>query len=189
MFRVIGDLTIRGTTREVTLACGVTRESGREYPGVGERVSFSGRTKDRPPRLRTHLESGSGDGRSPGRERDQDLDRSAGGEAVGRRKDGQDGGSGDPPPTSDSVNAVPHPCHQGHGPKQIEIHPRGPEEPEPHLLIHDCRDRPGHQQVARRMYHRGGDPAPLDPLHPACRPTDDAHARPRAGGPAPAAAP
>src|SRR5215218_5744620 len=42
-FKVIGDLTIRGTTREVTLD--TTYEGGGKDPWGGERVSFSADTK------------------------------------------------------------------------------------------------------------------------------------------------
>jgi polyisoprenoid-binding protein YceI len=79
-FRVIGDLTIRGTTREVTPSCGV--RGHREGPlgrGAGQ---LQRHCKDRPARLRADLESGPGGWWSAGGKRDQDLDRSAGGEAI-----------------------------------------------------------------------------------------------------------
>ncbi|HMI58533.1 MAG TPA: YceI family protein [Gemmatimonadaceae bacterium] len=42
-FKVIGDLTIRGTTKEVTLD--VTNEGSGKDPWGGERIGFSGKTK------------------------------------------------------------------------------------------------------------------------------------------------
>jgi polyisoprenoid-binding protein YceI len=42
-FKVVGDLTIRGTTKEVTLD--VTNEGSGKDPWGGERIGFSGKTK------------------------------------------------------------------------------------------------------------------------------------------------
>ena len=55
-FKVTGDLTIRGVTREVTLD--VTNEGRGKDPWGGDRIGFSAQDEDRPPRLRAHVESG-----------------------------------------------------------------------------------------------------------------------------------
>ena len=64
-FRLTGDLTLRGITREVTLD--VTPEGRLTDPWGEERAGFSAAHEDRPQGLRTHVEPGSGGGWGPGR--------------------------------------------------------------------------------------------------------------------------
>ena len=58
-----------------------------------------------------------------------------------------------------------HPSHdQRHGPHQIQVHPRGSQESQPHLLIDDQGDRPSDQQIPGRVDQsgRGSGPAEID---------------------------
>ena len=79
-FKLVGDLTMHGVTREVTLD--VTSE-GRGEGSVGRRARRLQRCgESEPQRLRADLEPGARDRRHRGWRRDQDLARSRTGEAV-----------------------------------------------------------------------------------------------------------
>ena len=72
-FKVIGDLTIRGTTQEVTLD--VTFEGRAKDPWGNERAGFSATGKINRRDFGLELESGARGGRSRRRRRGQDDDR------------------------------------------------------------------------------------------------------------------
>ena len=72
--KVTGDLTIRGTTREVALD--VTPEGRVKDPWGGERARLQRQGQDQAQRLRPDLEHGARNRRRRGRRRHQDRDRS-----------------------------------------------------------------------------------------------------------------